>query len=447
MVNKVFWLFILALIILIFGGLFFYKPESVTTVLQVIFALCVVIILLVIAFSVYNMDKINAIRNSGKIRKEVPIFIGMKDLKDGKDETFNTLDKNSASYLDIGNSVNQPGGAEIAYNFWLYIDPSPEDPTVADWAGASKGRSSITTARTVVTSADGGFEDDVNANLDTPIVDKTLNNQIILFMKGSKIPYKYKSICYDENDPSTNYKTDVMIKSPLVKLERGLDVLTIEFNTMESPEGVLANAADTCNEVSTDWEAIHAYKISIKNFVSKYSRQWNMVTIILQDTFPTDPIPVRNKIRCTVYVNGVIELDKYIDSKLGTSTVIGSTIKQNNGNFYINPEIKAGDLIVPDPKNPGAWKAVAKGGSEIITTQPSAHRQVMMADLKYMNYVPKLDEIRAMFNKGFTKKWAPTLASQQADGLDELYYRSEVVPDKAQLLLLNKNYAPTNYAV
>jgi len=386
--------------------------------------------LFVNAFSVYNMDEVNAVRHAGVVRKSVPIFVGMKDLKDSKDEAYDTLDKNAPLYLPLGNSVNQPGGSEYTYNFWLYTDPSK---TTSPWP-------TIAASRTRETNTDNGFEDDADG---VPEINSALNNQIILFMRGSRVPYKYKGHCFDKNDPTTNYKTDIMIKSPLVKLERSLDVLTVEFNSMESPDAVLEQSPDTCNDVSTDWNAMHAYKVSVKNFSTKYPKQWNMVTIVLSDTYPSDPIPIRNKIRCSIYVNGVLELDKYIDSALGNPTSSGSTLKQNNGNFYINPHLTGGagmtSTNLDDMTHGGVAPINNSSPIKDITTQPQGNKQVMMADLTYLNYVPTSDEIKSWFANGFTKKWAPSVSATQSSKLDDdLYTRATTVPDKAQLKLINR---------
>jgi hypothetical protein len=395
------------------------------TVLQVIFAIALVLILCVIAFSVYNMEMVNAMRNSGRIRKATPVFVGMKDLADSKDESYQTLNKNLATYLDMGNSIGQQGGAEYCYNFWLYIDkskvqsvfPAPDD---------------VTNVKQFNT--DGGVED-------LPMTSETRlqpgTEQVILFMKGSKQLYKYKGLCYSPNDPETAYKTDIMIKAPLVKLERGLDVLTVEFNTIESPEAAKERAANTCQDLSTSWEQMNAYKVSLKNLNTKYDKQWIMVTIVLADTYPSDPLPIRNKIRCSIYVNATLEFDKYIDSKLDSINVTGSTLKTNSGNFYVNPRLTAPARTVWAKNQNGSY--VDKGTVVVTPDFSNNKRGIIISDLTYFNYTPDMNEIRGLFSQGFTKKWAPTVSAQMGGVEDDPILKSiPSSPEKAVLRQLNR---------
>lgn len=422
--TVVFWLVIAAVIVLSILGLFVYKRDSLMTLLQVIFAIAIVIILFVIAFSIYNMEMVNAIRNSGKIRKVTPIFVGMKDLADSKDEMFETLDKNASTYLDLGNSIGQQGGAEYCYNFWLYIDRSTIGTVFPQPDDVNKVKQFNT---------DSGLEDlpQTSSNAIQPGLE-----QVILFLKGSKQLYRYKGLCFTDNDPENTYKTDLMVKSPLVKLERGLDVLTIEFNTIESPDAVKERAGNTCQDLSTNWEAMNAYKVSLKNLTAKYDKQWIMVTVVLADTYPSDPLPIRNKIRCSVYVNATLELDKYIDSKLDSINVMGSTLKTNSGNLYINPKVTAPSNVWVK-NEAGSYK---DKGSFVVTPDFSdKKRAIVMSDLTYFNYAPDANEIRTLFNNGYTKKWAPTLSAQLAGAADDpLLNGIPSQPDKSVLRQLNR---------
>lgn len=421
--TVVFWLVVISILILSVAGLYIYSRDSIGTLLQVIAAIAVVIILFVIAFSVYNMELVNAVRNSNKTRKAIPIFRGMKDLNSVKDETYNTLDPNASTYIDLGPSVGQEGGGEYAYNFWLYVDATK----------SGVGKPAATADKQFFT--DGGYENvatKLSSGATAGVYDN--NDHIILFLRGSKKPYKYKGQCFDANATLSDmdgkkYKTDIMIKSPLVKLERGLDVLTIEFNTMETPDAVKEKSNNSCDDASTDWEAMNAYKVSLKNFNTKYDKQWVMVTVTLQDTYPSDPLPIRNKIRCTIYVNSVVELDKYIDGQLDANRMIGSTLKQNSGNLYINPQISASNIFVKgDTTNTALTLAPTK--------LPPNPLGVIISDLTYFNYTPDEVEVKNLFGSGVTKKWAPSISAQSNNADTAFMDQQPSMPDKAQLRTL-----------
>jgi hypothetical protein len=96
--------------------------ELTSVTLQIFLAIVLVIVLGVIGVLMYNWENVAAIRRSMVTRKEVPIFLGVKDLKNSKDETYITAsDRTNPNFRDVDVAVNQPGGAEFTYNFWLYV--------------------------------------------------------------------------------------------------------------------------------------------------------------------------------------------------------------------------------------------------------------------------------------------------------------------------------------
>ena len=59
--------------------------------IQVFLAIIIVIILFVGALMVYNKETVDAIRQSGNIKKIVPIFSGIIDFYERNDIVYNTL--------------------------------------------------------------------------------------------------------------------------------------------------------------------------------------------------------------------------------------------------------------------------------------------------------------------------------------------------------------------
>lgn len=330
----------------------------VGTFLQIVIAVVVAVALFFVAFSVYNAEIMKALSEAGNVRKRTDIFKGIKDLTASNNESYNTLDPTHPSYKDLKGSVNQKGGAEYTYNFWMHVQYDSRNPT----------------------QSTGNFKTDGGIN--------TGPKPYILFLRGNKKPFVYKNLCTKSSSVNPTLKTDVLVKNPMVKLENGGDVLSVEINTMAKPDSVQQNARDTCNESSGDWEYMNKYRIALKNLKGReeLNQKWFMVTIIVQDTYPNDPLPLRNKVRVRIYQNGTLELDKYLDGSLGDSSGASSVMKVNSGNFYVAPTIR-----------------------DVTETNPGFN--VKLADMSYFNYVLDPSDIKALFSGGFSKTVAPAVGA------------------------------------
>lgn len=374
--------------------------------LQVLLAVMVVIILFVIGFMVYGSDMVRAIRESGKTRMSTTVFKGIKDLSASPGEIYQTVDPDplDPTYLNLGNSINQPSGVEMTYNFWLYINTPT--PSIAKTNGSTK----------ILPSAKTDY------GLDT--------DNIILFLRGDNKVATYNSLCSSADDTfsqKTVTKQDIKVKCPLVKLENNgngaiADVLTVEFNTVTSPDVVQENARNTCGDTSSDWNYMNSYKLSVPGLSTNTTMagKWNMITIVIQETYPDDPLPMRNKARCRIYVNGGVELDKYVDGKFDSDHALKSILKENQGNFYLFPQIPFKPIVNGNPGDSvttvgsSASSATHKLGA--TTTSPP---QLAMADLTYFNYAMPITDIAALFKSGFTQSYAPVIgATPKTPGAD-----------------------------
>lgn len=345
----------------------------VTSTIQIVIAIALAIILFVIAFSVYNMETVRAIQESGKIKKRTDIFKGVKDLSQNKDEIYNTIDPTHPTYRDLGDSINQKAGAEYTYNFWMYLQKP------------STGSNIFGTDYTGVFYTDNGF---TQKERDSLKKDVSLNKPLILFLRGNKNTYVYKNLCSGQ-DNNTEYKADVLVKNPMIKLEKGGDVLSVELNTVSTPDAVQERSRDTCGEsLRKDWEAANKHKIAVKGLTEREELQdkWFMVSLVVQDTFPSDPIPLRNKVRVRLYVNGVLELDKYLDGKLSETSSTATVLKQNNGNFYLAPVVRVGT-----------------SDASVVLNSTDDVGKVRMADLSFFNYALDNTELSDLFSAGFSK--------------------------------------------
>lgn len=365
--------------------------SALGTTFQIIIAVTLVILLFAVGFAIYNMETMRAIQDAGKQKRRVDIFKGVKDLPSNGEESYDTRDNSVATYKDLSLSVNQGSGAEMSYSFWLYLD---HETLGIQNAMPDKQSSIQKTDKGLVT--------------ETP-------DDIVLLLRGNKTPRTYKNIC-------GTTKTDILTKSPLIKLERAADVLTVEFNTVDAPDMTHESSRNTCKDASTNWMTMNNHKIAVAGLRAKPNlvKKWFMVTVIIQDTTPADPQPLRNKIRTMIYVNGVLELERYTDGRLHTQMTDGPTVLlQNTGNLYVYPEIKdsAGAALTRRP------------------TQ-SATKGLLMADLSYFNYALTTDEISSLFQGGFTKAIAPKITIENDVEKVDIMNSLSLAPDHKQKQLV-----------
>ncbi len=341
--------------------------------LQVLAAIAVVIILFIIAYYIFNREAVNAATLEAQLKSRVDVFKGVKDMATiPGGETYNTVNDRSGLYMPLKPSVNQEGGIEFTYNFWLYQDQ--------------------------------GFQSPSNNNRNI-VTDNGLSvNDIVLLLKGTNKVTEYKNLC------GVN-KKDIYLKCPLIKLENSGDALTVEFNTEKSADVVHEGARNTCTTQSSDWNDKNSHKVSlrgIRNKATVFDKKWFMVTIVIQDTYPSDPLPFRNKVRVHIYINGVLELDQYVDNAFDQVEVDPSVLKPNDGNLYVMPSI--------------SWKT---NNNEIVNTlRPSTTdtHKVMMADLSYFNYVVNSDDVLYLYKDGFNKFYAASPKGTEGETIYEISY-------------------------
>lgn len=335
------------------------------------------------AFAIYNADQLRALKGMGRARKEVVVFTGVKDLHNvGDGESYNTMDPMHPMYKDMPPSINQASGAEYSYSMWLYIN---------DTNCTEKGlKCALGSGKSLGNVADAGlteFGNSEGASQTAPA-----NKPFVLLLRGNKTPYAYKRLCAKNNDNKA-LKYDIMTKNPMIKLENGGDVLSVEINTIQSPDAVRARSRDVCDDVSEDWEHAQSYRIALKNLSMQPGtvvNRWFMVTVCVQDTTPMDPLPIRNNVRVRVYINGTKELDRYLDGRLDQGPGSATALRTNQGNLHVAPVIKLGD--------------------KRLTHDIEGNDRMYMADLSYFNYALADDEVTRRFNAGISRTFAPSVS-------------------------------------
>lgn len=327
------------------------------TSLQVIAAFAIVLILFVIAYNLFNREAARAMRQASQLRNQVNVFTGIKDMA-YTNEVYDTVNDMGGMFLDLKPSANQRGGIEMTYNFWLY-QKSDFQPYNA---------SSST-----------------SANIDEGLT----TSDIVLLLRGNNTVKSYNNVC---DIPTSN----VYVKCPLIKLQNYGNSLTVEFNTEKSIDVIREGAKNVCGQFLNNWDEANQHKVSIRGLKTNndFLNKWFMVTVMIQDTYPDDPLPFRNRVRVRIYINGVLELDQYVNDAdtLGQAAKEPTILKPNNGNLYIMPQITINPTANPQTKT------AKPGNAEVY--------KVMMADLSYFNHVLDADQIVAMYEKSFTKKHA-----------------------------------------
>ena len=88
---------------------------------QVIIALIILLLMGYIGYNIYLIELQNMFQGENDLRKEVVILSGVYDYSNSEVK-YNTSDKSNITFKDIKPSINQEGGAEYSYNFWINID-------------------------------------------------------------------------------------------------------------------------------------------------------------------------------------------------------------------------------------------------------------------------------------------------------------------------------------
>lgn len=324
----------------------------VGNIAQVIISLILVLILAFIGYAVYNKETMLAVKNFNNVRKEINVFKGIADFKYVESE-YETKDRSSSSFIDLRPSINQNGGAEYTYNFWLYRDSSK-----------------------------------LNAD--------TINSEdICLLLRGNKtkVHYNSTSTCLLRN------QTDkyILVKNPLIRMKKDGSSIIVEYNSITFPdtfhEGGAAeiSGSGSGNGCTGSWFDRNKGLLGIYDLDASYDKNWFMVTVILQEISPNNDILYRNKTTCKMYINGVLMLDRMVESPYDDAATTSSAMRHNKGPLYINPSGIYGSVVGTVP------------GDKI-----KKEHALMMADLTYFNYAIGPDEIDVLYKRGYTKGAAPT---------------------------------------
>jgi hypothetical protein len=342
-----------------------------------------------IAYSIFDREYLSSIRLYNTNKKETKIFTGIFPLSVGE-ARIETINKNDPYYLNINPSVNQNGGAEYSYNFWLYFNIKPSIGRIVD-------------------------KNNVGSNIDNDAF-------IVLFYKGVKqlVPYKQNRLSCDSDKGDTEQPYPyILVKNPLVKLNNNGKELVVEYNNLNNPDSFHSSAISLiCSEVKSNMYGTNTNKLGVKNInTDMYNKTWNMITIVLQESPSNEEKLFTNRTNCKIYFNSTLIADRSTFNNdvlnLNNETGISTAMKNNIGNLYINPV----DTIKKASLNTDLISKIADLTEDDGIKKDSP---VKMADMSYFNYALNDNEILELYKKGF-KKEASDLVSRLM-GMDKMKF-------------------------
>jgi len=243
--------------------------------IQIFGGLVVVYILYVLFLIVMKSDKLYIDNKYDKQgKREVLILDGLADTSIGT-IIYSTSLPGTTNYLPIHPSVNIKGGAQFTYSFWLYV-------------------------------GDGA----------TDVANKCL------FLRGDPNAYDVKitSNNFDaakkQMMPSTSYNIkERLVYCPMFCFGETSRDLVIWFNTLNNMREKLE-----INPIKSD------NNIYRNNITSMMTNMWTHICIVFQDNMPIND-----------FENG-IEVRFYFNDVLYSVGKFASTLRQNDGNFYLFPD-------------------------------------------------------------------------------------------------------------
>jgi hypothetical protein len=330
-------------------------------IIQIILAILLLLIMGFLAYSIFDREYINNMKITNTNKKHTKIIDGVYSFTKNatRAETFNKLDP---AYRDLNPSVNQNGGAEYSYNFWLYYNI-------------------------------------VNLSANKIISSQPEDKYIILFFKGdlNTLPYKQ----YEYSCDTQNNKSYLLIKNPLVKLSNNGKDLIVEYNNINHPD-TFNSASKKISCGSGNYQVNRQNKLGIKDIDNRmYNKTWNMITIVMQENPKQEDELFLNRTNCKVYMNGTLianrsTLNNNLKDEMNSENK-STVMKKNVGNLIINP-------------NRYLHNNYALSSDDYITAQIdeitdtdniTKEAPIKIADLTYCNYALSDDEILKLYKNKF----------------------------------------------
>ena len=351
-----------------------YNPVT-----QVIIALIILLLMGYVAYNIYLIELHHMFKGNNDIRKETEIFNGIIDFNDIRELKYNTKNRAHEKYRDISPSINQQGGAEYTYNFWLYVD-----------------QGKITQLK------------------------NDSNKDILLFLKGEKHFYynnDFNYNCMFKSTDNSKIKHPILLtKNPLVRLSADGKNLAVDYNNILSPESYQNNSKyNRCDNVDNNKPWWDRNKNMIGVYDIEFSNKWFMVTIVMKEIADNNNILTKNRAICRIYINGLLVFENKLETIYGSNQdIYSATFKNNNSPLYINPvfNMKYGNTSAGRKTSGDAMNIIEKNlpylDMNLIKYDEKYNNEnpndisgiIKMGDLKYYNYALEADAINQLFRNG-----------------------------------------------
>lgn len=350
------------------------------TIIQIILSIFLIAIMAFLSYSVYNRELINSIAMSNSNKKITKIFTGILDYTVVKDIDIETYDKRDFSYLDINPSINQNGGSEYSYNFWLFFSPDNRNNIISTTANNPKNK--------LLSNYNS-----VGPNNVASTVDEVKKQYIVLFYKGETKPLLFNTNNnYDCDNTNNIYDYPILVKNPLIKIKNDATEIIVEYNNINHPETYNSTANKRIDCTNTDnYEKRNHNKFGIKDIdVNNYKDKFNMITVVFQEQPKNENVFNNNKSNCRVYFNGELKADKLSNTNSIENDEISNfksrVMKSNLSKLHINPSV-INDTI----------------GTHLLSDNITKIAPLQMSDLTYYNYALTNSEIKRLYSNGFNK--------------------------------------------
>ena len=342
--------------------------------IQIVLAIFLILIMGFIAYSIFDREYIKSIKLFNTNKKDTYIFKGIYEFSETM-SIVETVNKESPYYQDLNPSVNQNGGAEYSYNFWLYYNIKDYDNSLIDTSG-----------------------------------DK--NKYIVLFYKGVKglLPYNQYNYSCDTQNRDMTPKKYLVVKNPLVKISNDGTEVIVEYNNINHPDTFNSSSAKLNCKTGTILNS-KKNKLGIKEIDNRmYNKTFNMITIVMQENPMNDDELFVNRTNCKVYFNGTLISDRSTlnnDLSNETNTDNYSTVmKKNAGYLYLNPYAHFSGINRTD--------YIQRAITEITETDDiTKDIPLKMANLSYHNYALSRDDIAKLYNKKFDNSMVKLAANDK----------------------------------
>ena len=354
-----------------------YNPVT-----QVIIALIILLLMGYVAYNIYLIELHHMFKGNNDIRKETEIFNGIIDFKEVRELKYNTKNRAHENYRDISPSINQQGGAEYTYNFWLYVDQARIRQLKND-----------------------------------------RQKDILLFLKGEKTVYfnnDYNYNCMYKSADDSSVKHPVLLtKNPLVRLSYDGKNLAVDYNNILSPDSYQNNSKyNRCDSVDNNKLWWDRNKNMIGVYDIEFSSKWFMVTIVMKEVADNNNILTKNRAICRIYINGLLIFENKLETIYGSKQdIYSATFKNNNSPLYINPvfDMKYGTTSNGVRKESGEATTIIERNlpyldMNTVKLDNDKYQEIdnpndisgiiKMGDLKYYNYALEADAINQLFRTG-----------------------------------------------